>query len=94
MWRGSMKASKLACAMEPVITALLAVLLLGESLGLAQLVGGALIVVAVLIVARVDAPRLEPSEPRRGAGRAGGELEASARPAPSTGRPARARPGT
>ncbi|MBV9358752.1 MAG: EamA family transporter [Chloroflexi bacterium] len=48
--------------LEPVITALLAVLLLGESLGLAQLVGGALIVVAVLIVARVDAPRLEPIE--------------------------------
>ncbi len=48
--------------LEPVITALLAVLLLGESLGLAQLVGGALIVLAVLIVARVDAPRLESIE--------------------------------
>jgi drug/metabolite transporter (DMT)-like permease len=46
--------------LEPVITALLAVILLGESLGPAQVVGGALIIVAVLIVARVDAPRLEP----------------------------------
>jgi drug/metabolite transporter (DMT)-like permease len=48
--------------LEPVITALLAVLLLGERLGPAQLVGGALIVVAVLIVARVDVPPLEPIE--------------------------------
>jgi hypothetical protein len=38
------------------------VLLLGETLGPAQLVGGALILVAVLIVARVDVPRLEPIE--------------------------------
>jgi drug/metabolite transporter (DMT)-like permease len=48
--------------LEPVITALLAVLLLGETLGPAQLVGGALIVLAVLIVARVAVPRLEPIE--------------------------------
>lgn len=48
--------------LEPAMTALLAVLVLGERLGLAQLVGGGLIIVAALIVARADAPPRAPSE--------------------------------
>jgi drug/metabolite transporter (DMT)-like permease len=41
---------------EPAMTALLAVLLLGESLGPVQLLGGALIVSAALVIARSTAP--------------------------------------
>jgi drug/metabolite transporter (DMT)-like permease len=42
--------------LEPAMTALLAVVLLGESLAPVQIVGGALIVSAALIVARADTP--------------------------------------
>jgi drug/metabolite transporter (DMT)-like permease len=42
--------------LEPAMTALLAVMLLGESLAPVQIVGGALIVSAALIVARAEAP--------------------------------------
>jgi len=42
--------------LEPAMTALLAVALLGESLAPVQILGGALIVSAALIVARADAP--------------------------------------
>src|SRR5207237_9519560 len=42
--------------LEPAMTALLAVVLLGESLAPAQILGGVLIVSAALIVARADAP--------------------------------------
>jgi drug/metabolite transporter (DMT)-like permease len=42
--------------LEPAMTALLAVALLGESLAPVQIVGGALIVSAALIVARADTP--------------------------------------
>ncbi|MEA3059442.1 MAG: hypothetical protein QOE50_854 [Sphingomonadales bacterium] len=45
--------------LEPAMTALLAVLLLGESLGPMQLVGGALIVSAALLIARSAAPPWE-----------------------------------
>jgi drug/metabolite transporter (DMT)-like permease len=42
--------------LEPAMTALLAVVLLGESLAPVQILGGVLIVSAALIVARADAP--------------------------------------
>jgi len=42
--------------LEPATTAVLAVALLGESLGLVQIFGGALIVSAALVIARSDAP--------------------------------------
>jgi len=53
--------------LEPAMTALLAVLLLGESLAPVQILGGALIVSAALIVARADAPavQLAPASPTR-----------------------------
>ncbi len=53
--------------LEPAMTAILAVLLLGESLAPLQILGGALIVSAALIVARADAPvvQLAQSSPAR-----------------------------
>jgi drug/metabolite transporter (DMT)-like permease len=42
--------------LEPPMTALLAIVLLGESLAPVQILGGALIVLAALIVVRADAP--------------------------------------
>ncbi len=41
---------------EPAMTAVLAVMLLGESLGPVQILGGALILSAALVIARSDAP--------------------------------------
>src|ERR1700716_643813 len=49
--------------LEPAMTALLAVLLLGESLAPMQIIGGALIVSAALIVASADAPALPLAQP-------------------------------
>jgi len=45
--------------LEPAMTALLAVVLLGESLAPVQILGGVLIVSAALIVARADAPAVQ-----------------------------------
>jgi drug/metabolite transporter (DMT)-like permease len=45
--------------LEPAMTAVLAVVVLGESLGPLQVIGGGLIVSAALVVARSDAPALQ-----------------------------------
>jgi drug/metabolite transporter (DMT)-like permease len=44
--------------LEPAMTVLLAVVVLGENLGLVQLLGGVLIVSAALVVARSDPPKV------------------------------------
>ena len=46
--------------LEPAMTAVLAVVLLGERLGPLQILGGGLIVSAALVVARSDAPAVQP----------------------------------
>lgn len=47
---------------EPVVTVALAALVLHESLSVVQLIGGALIVAAVVVLARAGRPRLVPSQ--------------------------------
>jgi drug/metabolite transporter (DMT)-like permease len=44
--------------LEPAVTVLLALVVLGESLGIVQLLGGVLVLAAALVVARSDPPKV------------------------------------
>ena len=48
--------------MEPVVTVILAAVVLGESISAGQVAGGTMILVAVLLLARAGRPRLVPEE--------------------------------
>jgi len=56
--------TSLFSTVEPALTVVLSAIFLGERLGPAQMVGGALIIAAVVVLRFAPAPAREPSEPR------------------------------